>query len=128
MILEENDCGGGNTVRIPALVAAENLDRSASFKTRTHSGWYNPVESHTLTTRSGASVAGKTLKIYDVKYSGACELPDTFVLKVPNYMMESIDWGKSIFTMCDLGFRQENHFYENCSDKHPLELPTMYWI
>lgn len=30
--------------------------------------------------------------------------------------------------MCDLGFRQENHFYENCSDKHPLELPTMYWI
>ena len=50
------------------------------------------------------------------------------MLKVPNYMMESIDWGKSIFTMCDLGFRQENHFYENCSDKHPLELPTMYWI
>lgn len=43
-------------------------------------------------------------------------------------MAQSIDWGKSIFTMCDLGFRQENHFYENCSDKHPLELPTMYWI
>ena len=48
--------------------------------------------------------------------------------QVPNYMMESIDWGEAIFTMCDLGFRQENHFYEKCSAKHPLELPSMYRI
>ena len=76
----------------------------------------------------GRGYAGKTLKIYDVVYSGGCALPTEFVLKVPNFMMEAIDWGKAIFTMCDLGFRQENHFYEKCSYKHPLELPTMYWI
>lgn len=76
----------------------------------------------------GRGYAGKTLKIYDVVYSGAVSLPDTYVLKVPNYMMESIDWGESVFKMCDLGFRQENHFYEKCSAKHPLALPTMYWI
>merc|ERR1719272_1831612 len=63
----------------------------------------------------GRGYAGKTLKIFNVKYSGATELPDVFVMKVPNYMMESIEWGKAVFTMCDLGFRQENHFYEKCA-------------
>jgi hypothetical protein len=76
----------------------------------------------------GRGYAGKTLKIYNVKYTGPTELPDVFVMKIPNYMMETIDWGKTIFTMCDLGFRQENYFYEKLSSKHPIPLPKMFWI
>ena len=49
-------------------------------------------------------------------------------MKIPNYMMESIDWGKTIFTMCDLGFRQENRFYDKLHAKHPVVLPKMFWI
>ena len=76
----------------------------------------------------GRGYAGKTLKIFDVKYTGPTDLPDVFVMKIPNYMMESIDWGKTIFSMCDLGFRQENYFYDKLHAKHPIALPKMYWI
>ena len=76
----------------------------------------------------GRGYAGKTLKIYNVKYTGPTELPSVFVMKIPNYMMETIDWGKTIFSMCDLGFRQENQFYARMHAKHPIPLPKMYWI
>ena len=76
----------------------------------------------------GRGYAGKTLKIFDVKYTGPTDLPDVFVMKIPNYMMESIDWGKTIFSMCDLGFRQENYFYDKLHAKHPIALPKMFWI
>ena len=55
-------------------------------------------------------------------------MPDVFVMKIPNYMMESIDWGKTIFSMCDIGFRQENYFYDKLHAKHPIALPKMFWI
>ena len=77
---------------------------------------------------AGRGYAGKTLKLHNVKYTGPTDLPDVFVMKIPNFLMESIDWGKSIFTMCDLGFRQENHFYDKLHAKHPIALPKMFWI